>query len=70
MGTAGALCDYEKRRCVAETPKDCDYDTAPLGNKLCHYERREHFVDRDMNPVSREANGGQVFITWQKVAEQ
>jgi hypothetical protein len=26
---------------ILPKPQDCDYDTAPVGKKLCHYEKRE-----------------------------
>lgn len=55
---------------VAPMPRDCDYDTAPLGNKLCHYEKTEGFVDRNGLMVRQEVEGGQVFVTWQRVKEQ
>jgi len=50
-------------------PRACDYDTAPLGNKLCHYEKVEIFVDRNGLSVPTQNGAAQVSVTWKKVTE-
>ncbi|MGO8809193.1 MAG: hypothetical protein ACLQJF_06995 [Candidatus Sulfotelmatobacter sp.] len=54
---------------VATMPQDCDFATAPLGNKLCHYEKIESFVDREGQSVPTQTNAAQVFVTWKRVTE-
>lgn len=48
---------------INREPHDCDFDTAPLGNKNCHY-------DKDVN-AEKDATTGvvTVYVTWDKVSE-
>lgn len=33
-------------------PTDCDFMTAPLGNKGCHYDMRRVLIDKDGNYIA------------------
>jgi hypothetical protein len=50
---------------VEKEPHDCEFSTAPLGNKQCHYEARE-FVLTDEKTPDRDAVR-QVVVTYEKV---
>jgi hypothetical protein len=65
-------------------PTDCDFMTAPLGNKGCHYEMRRVLVDHDGNYIAtvnwfnsrtdgkledQNAKPETLVITWEKVQE-
>lgn len=48
---------------IDREPHDCDFDSAPLGNKNCHY-------DKDVSAEKDEQTGVvTVYVTWDKVSE-
>jgi hypothetical protein len=49
------------RTYVEAKPIDCDYDSAPLGNKGCHYEARETTFGRRSNKS--------LYVEWVKVKD-
>ncbi len=48
---------------IAPKPHGCDFDDAPLGNKHCHYERKEELVRNEQGKVIA------VYVTWDKLEE-
>jgi hypothetical protein len=50
---------------VEKKPHDCDFDTAPLANKQCHYEARELVVTGENSP-NRDGSK-QVMVSYEKV---
>lgn len=48
---------------IAPKPHGCDFEDAPLGNKHCHYERKEDPVRNEQQKVIA------VYVTWDKVEE-
>jgi hypothetical protein len=48
---------------IAPKPHRCDFDDVPVGNKHCHFDRKEG-VERD-----DQGNIRSVSVTWDKVQE-
>jgi hypothetical protein len=68
---------------VAPIPHDCEFLTAPLGSKHCHYDKRvvtvrfrvdgsERFVSTDEGKTwvkAKPSDHAAVFISWARVSE-
>jgi hypothetical protein len=52
---------FRERLAVLNTPKpsDCDWASAPIGDKHCHYESSVSHV--------RDRTGKEIIVTWQRV---
>ena len=48
---------------IAPQPLGCDFDDAPVGNKHCHFDRKEGVARDDQGNVTA------VYVTWEKVQE-
>ena len=48
---------------IAPKPLGCDFDDAPVGNKYCHFKRKEGVARDDQGNVTA------VYVTWRKVQE-
>ena len=42
---AAAEADAKAMAAAGAQPRNCDYETAPIGNKLCHYELKKTWLD-------------------------
>lgn len=56
---------------VTSKPHDCEWDTAPLGSKHCHYDSHEMRFDVNGNPAQAGNNGStdKIVVVWEKVSE-
>jgi hypothetical protein len=56
---------------VAPKPHDCEWDSAPLGSKHCHYDSHEMRFDAKGNPgqPGNEGPNDKVVVVWEKVSE-
>jgi hypothetical protein len=58
---------------ISDKPHDCEWDTAPMGNKLCHYEKSVSVIREDLKPwelyAGKKAKVNSVFVTWNKVKD-
>ena len=61
---------------VEHKPHDCDWSTAPLGNKHCHYENMVTVYNQDgkiiesfgkANPATPDQEPAKVHVDWQRV---
>lgn len=48
---------------ITPKPHGCDFEDAPLGNKHCHYERKEDTIRNEQQKVIA------VYVTWDRVEE-
>ena len=48
---------------IAPKPRGCDSKDAPVGNKHCHYDRKEEAIRDDRGKVTA------VYVTWDKMQE-
>jgi hypothetical protein len=56
---------------IEPKPHDCEWDTAPLGSKHCHYDRHEMRFDAKGNPAQswNEGPNDKIIVMWEKVSE-
>ena len=47
------------------SPHDCEYSTAPLGNKNCHYERQVFVTKHGVNTLNQPIVSYDDWKTWQ-----
>lgn len=53
---------------IDKRPHDCEFLTAPIGDKHCHYDRNVS-INQNHNPTSPEWGSTYVYVSWQKVDE-
>jgi hypothetical protein len=50
---------------IDNRPYNCEWGSAPLGNKHCHYEK----MVAEVNPASGNTSAVKVHVGWQRVDE-
>jgi hypothetical protein len=53
----------DDRVIIERKPYDCEWETAPLGAKHCHYERTVH------TETDQHGNVTALYVSWQKVQD-
>jgi hypothetical protein len=56
---------------IDHKPYDCDWDSAPIGSKHCHYETIVVLYSQagDVLKASEAANPAKVYVAWKKVED-
>jgi hypothetical protein len=63
---------------IERKPYNCDWDSAPIGSKHCHYEKIVTVYNQDgkviegpatTNPLPEDQNAAKVHVEWQRVED-